>query len=117
MTKLETRIHKVADTLAKAMQEQFPVEDQYMADEDRELAKEIAVAILSDDRKFAKATELDLRKDFLYEVTTDDGKGIRPEWSFVFQNVWFRMAGKQVHKHLKTDVKKCLENSVFIWSV
>ena len=115
MKNIETRINVVAETLAKAMQEQFPIEGQYMADEDREKAKELAVAILSDDRKFAKATEFDLREAFLCEVTTANGKAIHPQWAYVFQNVWFRMTGKQVHKYLDTDVKKCLANPVLLW--
>lgn len=66
--------------------------------------------------KFKQATGYNLRKAFLFEVTNNDIKAIEPCWCHAFRNVWFRMSGKQVHKFLRTDVKKCLSIATLAWS-
>lgn len=114
--KSERAIPVVADALATAMAVQFPIEGEKMSDEDVARAREIATELLSDDRKFEKAAEMDLRQAFLFEVTDNDIKAIEPSWRHAFSNVWFRMRGKQVHKSLRTDVKKCLNNAALLWS-
>lgn len=114
--KVERAIPVVADALATAMAGQFPIEGERMSDEDVAHAREIATELLGDDGKFEKATGMDLRKDFLFEVTDDDIKAVEPHWLHAFSNVWFRMRGKQVHKSLRTDVKKCLSNAALAWS-
>lgn len=114
--KTEMAIPVVADALATAMAEQFPIEGERMSAEDVKRAREIAIELLSDDKKFEKATGLKLRKDFLFEVTDNDIKAIEPGWGHAFRNVWFRMRGKPVHKFLETDVKKCLGNATLAWS-
>jgi hypothetical protein len=114
--KAERAIPVVADALATAMSAQFPIEGERMSSEDVKRAREIATELLSDDRKFEKAAEMDLRKAFLFEVTDNDIKAIEPSWRHAFSNVWFRMRGKQVHKSLRTDVKKCLNNATLAWS-
>ena len=107
----------VAGKLADTMAAQFPIEGEYMADEDVQRAKELAIGILSDDVKFGKATGFDgdLRIPFLLELIKDDGSSIEPTWEHVFCDVWFRERGKQVHKYLVTDVKKCLASAVLLW--
>lgn len=114
--KVEKAIPVVADALATAMAEQFPIEGEKMSTEDVMRAREIAIELLSDDKKFKEATGYNLRKAFLFEVTDNDIKAIEPGWGHAFSNVWFRMRGKQVHKFLRTDVKKCLSITTLAWS-
>ena len=114
----EKAIPVVATRLAREMRDQFPLDGARMGDEDVTKAAAIAAEILSDDDNFFKATGLqpDLRLAFLWEVTGGTGEKIDKGFEYVFRNVWFRDSGKQVHKYLSTDVKKCLEVAVFIWS-
>lgn len=114
--KAERAIPVVADALATAMMEQFPIEGERMSLEDMKRAREIAIELLSDDKKFEKATECRMRKSFLFEVTDNDIKAIEHGWGHIFENVWFRMSGKQVHKFLRTDVMKCLGIATLAWS-
>lgn len=114
--KTERAIPVVADALATAMAEQFPIEGENMSTENVMRAREIAIELLSDDRKFKEATGYKQRKAFLFEVTDNDIKAIEPGWRHAFSNVWFRMSGKQVHKFLRTDVKKCLAIATLAWS-
>lgn len=113
--KAERAIPVVASALAGAMAEQFPIEGEMMTVYDLLRAREIAIELLSDDEKFEKATGMDQRMPFLFEVTDNDIKAIEPGCRHVFSNVWFRMRGKQVHKYLRTDVKKCLESATLAW--
>lgn len=114
--KTERAIPVVADALATAMAEQFPIEGERMSAEDVTRAREIAVELLSDDKKFEKATGCGMRKSFLFEVTDDDIKAIERGWGHIFENVWFRTRGKQVHESLRTDVMKCLGIATLAWS-
>lgn len=114
--KTERAIPVVADALATAMAEQFPIEGDRMSAEDVTRAREIAIELLSDDKKFEKATGCGMRKSFLFEVTDDGIKAIERGWGHIFGNVWFRMSGKKVHKSLRTDVMKCLGIATLAWS-